>query len=75
MIKKDKEGLYVEVEGKKIYIDKIDEMIDDLVSLIKLLREVEKLANKYEDEYDELFEVIRKKIVYYATVLKEIYSD
>jgi uncharacterized protein YgfB (UPF0149 family) len=75
MIKKDKEGLYVEVEGKKIYIDKIDEMIDDLVSLIKLLREVEKLANKYEDEYDELFEVIRKKIVFYSAVLKEIYSD
>jgi len=76
MIKKDKNGMYVEVAGEKFYIgNTVDETVDDLLSLINSLRQAEKLANKYEEDDDELFEVIRKKIAYYATVLKEIYSD
>ena len=76
MIKKDKEGnRYVEVMGDKFYIENIDETVDDLISLINSLRQTEKIAKKYQEDDDELFEVIRKKITYYTTVLKEIYGD
>ncbi len=74
MIKKDKEGMYVEVAGEKFYIPNIDETVDDLISLINSLRQTEKLANKYEED-DELLMIIRKKIVYYCEVLKEIYTE
>jgi hypothetical protein len=75
MIKKDKEGMYVEVHGEKFYIGgTIDETVDDLVSLINFLRQTEKIARKYEED-DELFEVIRKKIAFYSAVIREIYSD
>ncbi len=74
MIKKDKEGMYVEVAGEKFYISNIDETVDDLISLINSLRQTEKLANKYEED-DELLMIIRKKIVYYCEVLKEIYTE
>ncbi len=47
MIKKDKEGMYVEVAGEKFYISNIDETVDDLISLINSLRQTEKLANLY----------------------------
>ena len=75
MIKQDKQGnKFVEVDGEKFYMgDTIDETVDDVLNLINNLRQVEKIANKYEDE--ELIEVIRKKIAYYSTVLKEIYGD
>ena len=74
MIKQDKEGKYVLINNEKFYLgDLIDETIDDVLNLINNLRQVEKTAIKYED--DELLEVIRKKIAYYSTVLKEIYSD
>ena len=73
-IKEDKNGRYVEVNKEKFYLgDTLDETIDDVLSLINNLRQAEKTATKYED--DELLEVIRKKIAYYSTVLKEIYSD
>ncbi len=74
MIKKDKEGMYVEVAGEKFYISNIDETIDDLISLISSMRQTEKLVNKYEED-DELLMMIRKKIVYYCEVLKEIYTE
>ncbi len=74
MIKKDKEGMYVEVAGEKFYISNIDETVDDLISLISSMRQTEKLANKYEED-DELLMMIRKKIVYYCEVLKEIYTE
>jgi len=73
MIKKDKEGMYVEVAGEKFYISNIDETVDDLISLINSLRQAEKLANKYEED-DELLIIIRKKIAYYCEVLREIYN-
>ncbi len=38
------------------------------------MRQTEKLANKYEED-DELLMIIRKKIVYYCEVLKEIYTE
>jgi hypothetical protein len=76
MIKEDKGGnKYVEVNGEKFYITNIDQTIDDILNWINFLRQTEKTARKYEEDDDELFEIIRKKIVYYATVLKEIYSD
>jgi hypothetical protein len=74
MIKKDKEGMCVEVAGEKFYISNIDETVDDLISLMNSLRQVEKLANKYEDD-GGLFEVIRKKIAYYSAVIREIYTE
>jgi len=74
MIKEDKEGRYVVVNGEKFYLgDTLDETIDDVLNLINSLRQAEKTAIKYED--DELLEVIHKKIAHYATVLKEIYTD
>jgi len=73
MIKKDKEGMYVEVHGEKFYIGNLDETIDDIISLINSLRQAEKIANKYEED-DELLIIIRKKIAYYSTILKEIYN-
>ena len=75
MIKKDKNGMYVEVAGEKFYISNIDETIDDLISLISSLRQAEKIANKYEEDDDELLIIIRKKIAYYSTILKEIYTE
>jgi len=75
MIKKDKNGMYVEVMGQKFYIDNIDETVDDILSLINCLRQAEKIARKYEEDDDELFEVIRKKIAYYSIVVKEIYTE
>jgi len=76
MIKKDKESnRYVEVMGDKFYIDNIDETVDDMLSLINCLRQAEKIARKYEEDDDELFEVIRKKIAYYSIVVKEIYTE
>ena len=75
MIKKDKEGMYVEVHGEKFYIGgTIDETVDDLLSLVNSLRQAEKIALKYEEDDDELLEIIRKKIAYYTAVIKEIYS-
>ena len=74
MIKEDKEGRYVVVNKEKFYLgDTLDETIDDVLNLINNLRQVEKTAIKYED--DELLEVIHKKIAYYSTVLREIYTD
>jgi len=75
MIKKDKNGMYVEVAGEKFYISNIDETVDDLISLINSLRQTEKLSNKYEEDDDELLMIIRKKIAYYCEVLKEIYTE
>jgi hypothetical protein len=75
MIKQDKNGKYVEVRGEKFYISNLDETVDDLLSLISSLRQAEKLANKYEEDDDELLEVIRKKIAFYSAVIREIYSD
>ena len=73
-IKEDKEGRYVVVNKEKFYLgDTLDETVDDILSLINSLREAERTAIKYEDE--ELLEVIHKKIAYYSTVLKEIYTD
>ena len=67
--------MYVEISGEKFYIgNTVDETVDDLLSLISSLRQAEKLANKYEEDDDELLEVIRKKIAYYTVVIKEIYS-
>ncbi len=71
MIRRDKDGRYVTVKGEKFYID--DESVDDVISLISSLRQIEKIALKFEDE--ELSDVISKKIAYYSEVLKEIYSD
>jgi len=74
MIKEDKEGKYVIVKGEKFYLDNtLDETIDDLLSLINNLRQVERTAIRYGDE--ELLDVIHKKIAYYSTILKEIYGD
>lgn len=73
MIKRDKAGLFVEVMGEKFYLDNINESIDDILNLMKMLREVEKQAEKFADE--ELLDLVRKKILYYITILKEIYSD
>ena len=74
MIKEDKEGRYVIVNKEKFYLgNTLDETIDDLLSLINNLRQVERTAIKYGDE--ELLDVIHKKIAYYSTVLKEIYTD
>jgi len=75
MIKQDKNGKYVEIRGEKFYISNLDETVDDLLSLISSLRQAEKLANKYEEDDDELLEVIRKKIAFYSAVIREIYSD
>ena len=75
MIKKDKEGMYVEVAGEKFYIPNIDEAVDDLISLINSLRQIEKVVQKYEEDDDELLIIIRKKIAYYSTILKEIYTE
>jgi len=75
MIKKDKEGMYVEVAGEKFYIPNIDETVDDLISLINSLRQIEKVVQKYEEDDDELLIIIRKKIAYYSTILKEIYTE
>jgi hypothetical protein len=75
VIKKDKEGnKFVEVNKEKFYIENLDETVDDLISIINSLRQAEKIALKYEEDDDELLEVIRKKIAYYTAVLKEIYS-
>ncbi len=74
MIKKDKDGnKYVEIDKEKFYVDDISEVIDDILDLIKSLREVQKYAEKFEDE--ELIGLIHKKIIYYTTILREIYSD
>jgi hypothetical protein len=74
LIKEDKNGKYVEVNKEKFYIgDSIDETVDDVMKLLNSLRQVEKIALEFED--DELLEVIRKKIAYYGSVIKEIYSD
>lgn len=74
MIKEDKEGRYVIVHGEKFYLgNTFDETVDDVLNLINSLRQVEKIALKYEDE--ELLEVIHKKIAYYSTALKEIYTN
>ena len=75
MIKQDKNGKYVDVRGNRFYIDNIDETVDDMLSLINSLRQAEKIARKYEECDDELFEVIRRKIAYYSIVLSEIYGD
>jgi len=74
MIKRDKEGMYVEIHGEKFYISNLDETVDDIISLVNSLRQAEKIALKYEEDDDELLEVIRKKIAYYTVVIKEIYS-
>jgi len=75
MIKRDKNGMYVEISGEKFYIgNTTDETVDDLLSLVNSLRQAEKIALNYEDDDDELLEVIRKKIAYYTAVIKEIYS-
>jgi len=71
MIKQDKQGTYVTVNGEKFYID--DETVDDVLSLMNSLRQAERVALKFEDE--ELLDTVRKKIAYYSAVLKEIYSD
>jgi hypothetical protein len=74
VIKEDKNGRYVEVNKEKFYLgDTLDETIDDILTIINSLRQAEKIALKYEDE--ELLDMIHKKIEYYTTVLKEIYSD
>jgi hypothetical protein len=74
VIKEDKDGRYVIVHGEKFYLgDTLDETIDDVLNLINSLRQAERTAIKYED--NELLEVVHKKIAYYATVIKEIYSD
>jgi hypothetical protein len=75
MIKKDKEGMYVEVKGEKFYIVNIDETVDDILNWINYLRQTEKIARKYEEDDDELLIIIRKKIAYYCEVLREIYTD
>ena len=76
MIKQDKNGKYVEVSGEKFYIgNTVDETVDDLLSLVNSLRQAEKIALKYEEDDDELLEVIRKKIAFYSAVIREIYSD
>jgi len=72
MIKKDKDGPFVEVMGEKFYIESISETIDDILSLINNLRQTEKITEKYDDE--ELLEITRKKILYYIIILKEIYE-
>jgi hypothetical protein len=75
VIKEDKEGnRYVEVSGEKFYLgNTLDETVDDILSLINSLRQTEKIALKYEDE--ELLDMIHKKIAYYSTVIKEIYTN
>jgi len=75
MIKEDKNGKYIEIGRDKFYIDNLEETIDDLISLISSLRQVEKLINKYEEDDDELLMIIRKKITYYSAVIREIYND
>ncbi len=72
MIKKDKDGMYVEVYDEKFYVENIDETVDDILSLINNLRQTENFASKYDDE--ELLESTRKKILYYSIILKEIYE-
>jgi len=72
MLKKDKDGVYVEVHNEKFYVENIDETIDDVLGLINNLRQTEKFAEKYDDE--ELLEKVRKKILYYIIILKEIYE-
>jgi len=72
MIKKDKDGMYVEVHNEKFYVENFDETIDDILSLINNLRKAEKFAEKYDDE--ELLEITRKKMLYYSIILKEIYE-
>ena len=72
MIKKDKDGMYVEVHNEKFYVENFDETIDDILSLINNLRKAEKFAEKYDDE--ELLEMTHKKILYYSIILKEIYE-
>ena len=72
MIKKDKDGPFVEVMGEKFYIESISETIDDILSLINNLRQTEKITEKYDDE--ELLEITRKKILYYIIIIKEIYE-
>jgi len=74
VIKEDKDGRYVEVNKQRFYLgNTIDETIDDILTIINSLRQAERIALKYEDE--ELLDMIHKKIEYYTTVLKEIYSD
>jgi hypothetical protein len=75
VIKEDKEGnRYVEVNKEKFYMgNTLDETVDDVLSLINSLRQAEKIALKYEDNM--LLEVIHKKIAYYSTVIKEIYTN
>jgi len=74
VIKEDKDGRYVEVNKERFYLGStLDETIDDILTIINSLRQAEKIALKYEDE--ELLDMIHKKIEYYTTVLKEIYSD
>ena len=72
MLKKDKDGVYVEVYNEKFYVENFDETIDDVLGLINNLRKTEKFAEKYDDE--ELLEITRKKILYYSIILKEIYE-
>ncbi len=68
--------MYVEVHGEKFYLgNTVDETVDDLLSLVNSLRQAEKIALKYEEDDDELLEIIRKKIAYYTAVIKEIYGD
>ena len=74
VIKEDKDGRYVEDNKERFYLGStLDETIDDILTIINSLRQAEKIALKYEDE--ELLDMIHKKIEYYTTVLKEIYSD
>jgi hypothetical protein len=74
VIKEDKDGRYVEVNKQRFYLgNTIDETIDDILTIINSLRQAERIALKYEDE--ELLDMIHKKIEYYTTVLREIYSD
>jgi hypothetical protein len=72
MIKKDKDGPFVEVMGEKFYVENIDETIDDVLGLINNLRQTEKFASKYDDE--ELLQITHKKILYYTTIVREIYE-
>jgi len=76
VIKQDKEGnKFVEVNKEKFYIENLDETVDDLISIINSLRQIEKVARKYEGDDDELLIIISKKITYYSTILREIYGD